>query len=95
MSTFKICLKDIKYTNILFISIDTTEDKSSDKSDDPIRMYLREMGGVELLSREGEIAIAKSRLEPHDTGHIHTSISWLQQRVEEVKKENGLNISKQ
>ena len=35
------------------------EGKSSDKSDDPIRMYLREMGGVELLSREGEIAIAK------------------------------------
>ena len=35
------------------------EGKSIDKSDDPIRMYLREMGGVELLSREGEIAIAK------------------------------------
>ena len=35
------------------------EDKLSEKSDDPIRMYLREMGGVELLSREGEIAIAK------------------------------------
>ena len=34
-------------------------DKTSEKSDDPIRMYLREMGGVELLSREGEIAIAK------------------------------------
>jgi len=34
-------------------------EKSTDKSDDPIRMYLREMGGVELLSREGEIAIAK------------------------------------
>ena len=33
--------------------------KTADKSDDPIRMYLREMGGVELLSREGEIAIAK------------------------------------
>ena len=33
--------------------------KVSEKSDDPIRMYLREMGGVELLSREGEIAIAK------------------------------------
>ena len=33
--------------------------KSIEKSDDPIRMYLREMGGVELLSREGEIAIAK------------------------------------
>ena len=38
----------------------TKEDgKISEKSDDPIRMYLREMGGVELLSREGEIAIAK------------------------------------
>jgi RNA polymerase primary sigma factor len=35
------------------------EGKSNEKSDDPIRMYLREMGGVELLSREGEIAIAK------------------------------------
>ena len=35
------------------------EPKSLEKSDDPIRMYLREMGGVELLSREGEIAIAK------------------------------------
>tara|TARA_Y100001970_G_scaffold26558_1_gene31998 strand:- start:9339 stop:11228 length:1890 start_codon:yes stop_codon:yes gene_type:complete len=34
-------------------------EKTSEKSDDPIRMYLREMGGVELLSREGEIAIAK------------------------------------
>ncbi len=40
-------------------SSNITEEKSSDKSDDPIRMYLREMGGVELLSREGEIAIAK------------------------------------
>ncbi len=37
----------------------SSEEKTSDKSDDPIRMYLREMGGVELLSREGEIAIAK------------------------------------
>jgi RNA polymerase primary sigma factor len=37
----------------------SSEEKQTDKSDDPIRMYLREMGGVELLSREGEIAIAK------------------------------------
>ena len=40
-------------------STSSSEEKTSDKSDDPIRMYLREMGGVELLSREGEIAIAK------------------------------------
>ena len=33
--------------------------KTVERSDDPIRMYLREMGGVELLSREGETAIAK------------------------------------
>ena len=38
---------------------DTEKSKEVEKSDDPIRMYLREMGGVELLSREGEIAIAK------------------------------------
>ena len=36
-----------------------SEEKTPDKSDDPIRRYLREMGGVELLSREGEIAMAK------------------------------------
>ena len=38
---------------------DSQKNKEIEKSDDPIRMYLREMGGVELLSREGEIAIAK------------------------------------
>ncbi len=36
-----------------------TESETLDKTDDPVRMYLREMGSVELLSREGEIAIAK------------------------------------
>jgi len=40
-------------------NLNKEEGKTIDKSDDPIRMYLREMGGVELLSREGEIAIAK------------------------------------
>ena len=40
-------------------SSDSQKTKDLEKSDDPIRMYLREMGGVELLSREGEIAIAK------------------------------------
>jgi len=40
-------------------SSDSDKNLELDKSDDPIRMYLREMGGVELLSREGEIAIAK------------------------------------
>jgi len=33
--------------------------EANDRTDDPVRMYLREMGSVELLSREGEIAIAK------------------------------------
>src|SRR6202789_1212524 len=37
-----------------------TEEKATyDRTDDPVRMYLREMGSVELLSREGEISIAK------------------------------------
>ena len=34
-----------------------------------------------------EIAIAKGKLEPHDTGHINTSISYLESRAEEVQKE--------
>ncbi|HDZ75026.1 MAG TPA: RNA polymerase sigma factor RpoD [Aurantimonas coralicida] len=37
----------------------TTKKEAGDRTDDPVRMYLREMGSVELLSREGEIAIAK------------------------------------
>ena len=37
----------------------TTKREPTDRTDDPVRMYLREMGTVELLSREGEIAIAK------------------------------------
>jgi RNA polymerase primary sigma factor len=36
-----------------------TTELAADRTDDPVRMYLREMGSVELLSREGEIAIAK------------------------------------
>ncbi len=38
---------------------DTPVKEPTDRTDDPVRMYLREMGSVELLSREGEIAIAK------------------------------------
>jgi RNA polymerase primary sigma factor len=37
----------------------TRTSEPADRTDDPVRMYLREMGSVELLSREGEIAIAK------------------------------------
>ena len=60
----KICLVEKKsdYRLIKKRQSPTSDNEKSiehDKSDDPIRMYLREMGGVELLSREGEIAIAK------------------------------------
>ena len=41
------------------VAISTGETEKLDRTDDPVRMYLREMGSVELLSREGEIAIAK------------------------------------
>jgi len=46
-----------------------TSDKPAayDRTDDPVRMYLREMGSVELLSREGEIAIAKRIEAGRDT----------------------------
>ncbi len=41
------------------IAVSGTSTEALDRTDDPVRMYLREMGSVELLSREGEIAIAK------------------------------------
>ncbi|TCP43189.1 RNA polymerase sigma factor RpoD [Rhodovulum marinum] len=41
------------------VAVATTQSETLDRTDDPVRMYLREMGSVELLSREGEIAIAK------------------------------------
>ncbi|MCZ0962298.1 RNA polymerase sigma factor RpoD [Paracoccus benzoatiresistens] len=41
------------------IAVASSETEKLDRTDDPVRMYLREMGSVELLSREGEIAIAK------------------------------------
>src|SRR6201996_6788380 len=43
------------------------KESSYDRTDDPVRMYLREMGSVELLSREGEIAIAKRIEAGRDT----------------------------
>ncbi|MFT6226585.1 MAG: RNA polymerase primary sigma factor, partial [Paracoccaceae bacterium] len=41
------------------IATTSSSSETLDRTDDPVRMYLREMGSVELLSREGEIAIAK------------------------------------
>ena len=41
------------------LTLGSTGQEKLDRTDDPVRMYLREMGSVELLSREGEIAIAK------------------------------------
>jgi RNA polymerase primary sigma factor len=49
-------------------AVETTEKPNAfDRTDDPVRMYLREMGSVELLSREGEIAIAKRIEAGRDT----------------------------
>jgi RNA polymerase primary sigma factor len=41
------------------LAVAAPQSETLDRTDDPVRMYLREMGSVELLSREGEIAIAK------------------------------------
>ena len=37
-----------------------------------------------------EIAYARSQLQPHDTGHIHTAISWMKERVKDLKKKPNL-----
>ncbi|UJW86945.1 RNA polymerase sigma factor RpoD [Devosia sp. SL43] len=46
-------------TSSTAVSTTSNTKAGADRTDDPVRMYLREMGSVELLSREGEIAIAK------------------------------------
>ena len=52
-------LKTNKQENKSEESSEEEEKKQTGKTDDPVRLYLRDMGAVELLSREGEIAIAK------------------------------------
>ena len=42
---------------------------------------------IRISILEKEIEYAKSQLQPHDTGHIHTAISWLEHRIREL---NGL-----
>ena len=73
------------------------EEKSTGvKSDDPVRMYLKEMGNVELLSREGEIAIAK-RIESgldkmmNSILECPASIDILKKWISEVK-DNEINL---
>ena len=51
-------------------------------SKDKNRLF-RDMIRVDLL--EDEIEYAKTQLQPHDTGHINTAISWLQHRVRQLK----------
>ncbi|WP_374943589.1 RNA polymerase sigma factor RpoD [Sphingomonas sp.] len=48
-------------------AVEVKKKETVDRTDDPVRMYLREMGAVELLSREGEIAIAKRIEAGRDT----------------------------
>ena len=67
-------------------------DEDIGRTDDPVRMYLREMGSVELLSREGEIAIAKRIEEGREKmiGAICESpltfqlMTWRQMLAEEI-----------
>jgi RNA polymerase primary sigma factor len=51
--------KEIAEQNGTALAAAPAKKEPTDRTDDPVRMYLREMGSVELLSREGEIAIAK------------------------------------
>ena len=40
-----------------------------------------------IFALEAEIVHAKAQLQPHDTGHIHTAIGWMENRVCELKQE--------
>ena len=91
------------YTSSTDIDASSSNDESEEeekstgvKSDDPVRMYLKEMGNVELLSREGEIAIAK-RIESgldrmmNSILECPASIDILKKWIEQVKQ-NEINL---
>ena len=91
------------YTSSTDIETSSSNDESEEeekstgvKSDDPVRMYLKEMGNVELLSREGEIAIAK-RIESgldrmmNSILECPASIDILKKWIEQVKQ-NEINL---
>ncbi len=91
------------YTSSTDIDTSSSNDESEEeekstgvKSDDPVRMYLKEMGNVELLSREGEIAIAK-RIESgldrmmNSILECPASIDILKKWIEQVKQ-NEINL---
>ena len=94
----------IKYASTDSDSADESKNDDSEeeekapsvKSDDPVRMYLKEMGNVELLSREGEIAIAK-RIESgldkmmNSILECPASLDIIKRWVQEVKN-NEINL---
>ena len=45
------------------------------------------MDDIRAAVLKDEIVLAESRLQPHDTGHIHTTISTLEERVQEINKQ--------
>ena len=57
-----------------------------------IRSYRDTAGKIEILREE--IEVFKSRIEEHDTGHLYTTISTLEHRIEELEKESKELISK-
>lgn len=48
-----------------------------------------------VIALETEIEHARSCLQPHDTGHIHTAISWMEHRVRELKEELDAQYSRE
>jgi len=49
---------------------------------------------AKVIALEEEIVYAKSCLQPTDTGHIHTAISWMDKRVKELKRELDAQYSR-
>ena len=69
----------------------TNDDKWVDAIEERMKMDGKQ-NHIDVLKTEVELLA--SRLEPHDTGHIHTSINYLESRVEEVQKEIDQELRK-
>ena len=64
----------------------TNDDKWVDAIEERMKMEGKQ-NHIDVLKTE--IEVLASRLEPHDTGHLHTTIYTLKNRIEELEKENG------
>ena len=80
-SRLAMSLIELGFTNIKFYDFDIVESHNLAN-----QIYgFKDIGVPKTTALEREIEYAKSQLQEHDTGHIHTAISWMEHRKNQLK----------